>query len=83
MSRKTEARLTPLFPIGPRRPVTLGDLLDRVLDRGLFLDADLVITLAGVPLIALKLKALIGSVETMSRYGLMGGWEDHVQRRNR
>lgn len=63
--------------------MTLGDLLDRVLDRGLFLDADLVITLAGVPLIALKLKALIGSVETMSRYGLMDGWEDHVQRRNR
>lgn len=49
----------------------LVDLLDRVLDKGLILNADLIISLAGVPLIAVSLNAAIASVETMSQYGLM------------
>lgn len=49
----------------------LVDLLDRVLDKGLILNADLIISLAGVPLIAVSLHAAIASVETMARYGMM------------
>lgn len=49
----------------------LVDLLDRVLDKGLVLNADLIISLAGVPLIAVSLHAAIASVETMAQYGLM------------
>lgn len=47
------------------------DLLDRVLDKGLILNADLIISLAGVPLIAVSLRAAIASVETMQKYGMM------------
>lgn len=50
---------------------TLVDLLDRVLDKGLILDADLIISLAGVPLIAVSLRAAIAGVETMAKYGMM------------
>ncbi|MDP2704463.1 MAG: gas vesicle protein [bacterium] len=50
---------------------TLVDLLDRVLDRGLLINADLIISLAGVPLIAVNIRAAIASVETMLDYGLM------------
>lgn len=50
---------------------TLVDLLDRVLDKGLMLNADLIVSLAGVPLIAVSLRAAIASVETMSKYGMM------------
>ncbi|OGQ57832.1 MAG: gas vesicle protein GvpM [Deltaproteobacteria bacterium RIFCSPLOWO2_02_FULL_50_16] len=50
---------------------TLVDLLDRILDKGLILDADLIISLAGVPLIAVSLYAAIAGVETMARYGMM------------
>jgi len=50
---------------------TLVDLLDRVLDKGLLLNADLIISLAGVPLIAVNIRAAIASVETMLEYGLM------------
>lgn len=50
---------------------TLVDLLDRVLDKGLILDADLIISLAGVPLIAVSLRAAIAGVETMRKYGMM------------
>lgn len=52
----------------------LVDLLDRVLDKGLILNADLIISLAGVPLIAVSLRAAIASVETMTRYGMMRGF---------
>jgi len=50
---------------------TLVDLLDRVLDKGLLINADLIISLAGVPLIAVNIRAAIASVETMLDYGLM------------
>lgn len=50
---------------------TLVDLLDRVLEKGLVVNADLIISLAGVSLIAVSLHAAIASIETMNRYGLM------------
>ncbi len=50
---------------------TLADLLDRVLNKGLVLSADIIISLAGVPLIAVNLRAAIASTETMLEYGLM------------
>ena len=50
---------------------TLVDLLDRVLDKGLVINADVIISLAGVPLIAVNLRAAVASVETMLQYGLM------------
>lgn len=58
------------------RPVRggLADLLERALDRGLVLHADVLITLSGVPLIALNLRLLLASVETMLRYGVMTDW---------
>lgn len=50
---------------------TIVDLLDRILDKGLVLNADLVISLAGVPLLAVCLNTAISSVETMQKYGMM------------
>jgi gas vesicle structural protein len=43
--------------------VTLVDLLDRVVDRGVVVSGDLVITLAGVDLIYLNLRLLLCSAE--------------------
>lgn len=51
--------------------ITLVDLLDRILDKGLIINADLIISVAGVPLIGVKLNAAIASVETMLKYGIM------------
>ncbi|MFH0748317.1 MAG: gas vesicle protein [Candidatus Bathyarchaeota archaeon] len=51
--------------------ITLVDLLDRILDKGLLINADLIISVAGVPLIGVKLNAAIASVETMVKYGIM------------
>jgi len=58
---------------------TLVDLLDRVLDKGLVINADLIISLAGVPLIGVNLRAALAGMETMLQYGLMKEWDEHIR----
>lgn len=57
--------------LAPAYPGTLVDLLDRVLDRGLLINADIIITLAGVPLVGIKLSAAVAGWETMMDYGFL------------
>lgn len=49
------------------KDVTLLEILDRVLDRGVILSGDIVISVADVDLVYLGLRALLSSVETMGR----------------
>lgn len=58
---------------------TLVDLLDRVLDRGLFLRADLVISLAGIPLIGATLSVAVAGTETLLRYGILSDWDEAIR----
>lgn len=50
---------------------TLVDLLDMVLEKGLVIEADVIISVAGIPLIGLNLRAALAGMETMTSYGLM------------
>lgn len=59
----------------PYRRASLSDLLDRVLDKGIILNADLVISLADVPLVGINLRAAIAGMETMVKYGLMRDYD--------
>lgn len=54
----------------------LARLVDVLLDKGVVLDLDLLVTVAGVPLIAVNLRATIAGVETMLDYGVPGVWAD-------
>ncbi len=69
--------------------VTLTDVLDRLLDKGLVLNADVIISVAGIPLIGLTLRAALAGMETMLDYGLMRDWDEATrnmegeQRRNK
>ena len=58
---------------------TLVDLLDRVLDRGLFLRADLVVCMAGIPLIGVSLSVAVAGTETMLKYGVMTDWDQEIR----
>jgi len=49
------------------KDVTLLEILDRVLDKGVVISGDIVISVADVDLIYLGLKVLLSSVETMER----------------
>ncbi len=50
---------------------TLVDLLDRVFDKGVVINADIIISVAGVPLIGVNLRAALAGVETMLKYGML------------
>jgi hypothetical protein len=52
------------------RDVTLLDLADRLLDKGVSISGDVVISVAGVDLIYLSLRALLASVETAMELGV-------------
>jgi len=52
------------------RDSTLVDLIDRVLDKGLVINADITVSVAGVELLGVKLRAALASFETAAKYGL-------------
>jgi hypothetical protein len=54
---------------------TLVDLLDRILDKGLILNADVIIHVAGIPLLGVNLKACLAGMETMLKYGIWQDWD--------
>jgi Zn finger protein HypA/HybF involved in hydrogenase expression len=49
---------------------TLADVIDRVLDKGLVINADICVSVAGVELLGIKIRAAIASFETAAKYGL-------------
>jgi len=53
--------------IAKSKEVTLLEILDRVLNKGVIISGDIVISVADVDLIYLGLKVLLSSVETMER----------------
>lgn len=58
---------------------TLVDLLDRILDKGLIINADLIISVAGIPLLGVNLKAALAGMETMLKYGVMQDWDQKTR----
>ncbi|WP_241175274.1 gas vesicle protein GvpM [Natronolimnobius sp. AArcel1] len=53
----------------------LVDLLDVVLRDGAILRADVIISVADIPLVGLKLTAALAGMETMTEYGLFEEWD--------
>ena len=49
---------------------TLGDAIDKILDKGLVINADIAVSLAGVELLGIKIRAALASFETAAKYGL-------------
>ena len=58
---------------------TLVDLLDRILDKGLVINADIIISVGGIPLLGVNLKAAIAGMETMLKYGVMQAWDEKTR----
>lgn len=77
--REPSARGVGMEPTNDLR-ATLPDLLDALFDKGAYLDIDLVITVAEVPLIGVSLRAAVAGVETMLEYGMLQGWDEQIRR---
>lgn len=64
----------------PSRDGALVDLVDRILAKGVILHADLIISVSGVPLIGVNLKAAIAGMTTMMDYGMMDALDEKVRK---
>jgi hypothetical protein len=49
---------------------TLADVIDRILDKGLIINADIKVNVIGVELLDIRIRAALASFETAARYGL-------------
>jgi gas vesicle structural protein len=63
-----------------RRDLSLVDLLDRILDKGVVINGDITVTIGRVELLSLKINLVIASLETAKRYGIRLPWEPAPKR---
>jgi hypothetical protein len=71
--------------LAPARTQNLADVVERILDKGLVINADIAVSVAGTELLGIKIRATLASFETAARFGLefpsgtnfnASGWKD-------
>jgi Gas vesicle protein len=60
---------------GPREPANLGDILERVLDKGIVIAGDIQVNLLDIELLTIKLRLVIASLDTARDVGI-DWWEN-------
>ncbi|HKR72260.1 MAG TPA: gas vesicle protein GvpJ [Streptosporangiaceae bacterium] len=60
---------------GGRQPANLGDILERVLDKGLVIAGDIQVNLLDIELLTIKLRLVIASLDTARQVGI--DWWEH------
>ena len=60
---------------GDRAPANLGDILERVLDKGLVIAGDIRVNLLDIELLTIKLRLVICSLDTAREVGI-NWWEN-------
>ncbi|HEX6351416.1 gas vesicle protein [Actinophytocola sp.] len=60
---------------GNHAPSNLGDILERVLDKGLVIAGDIRVNLLDIELLTIKLRLIIASLETAKEVGI--DWWEH------
>ncbi len=69
----------------PNKSQNLADVVERILDKGLVINADIAVSVAGTELLGIKIRATLASFETTAKYGLelpsgtnlnAPGWKD-------
>ena len=59
-----------------RSDLSLVDLLDRILEKGVVINGDITVSVGSVELLSVKVNLVIASLETAKRYGLKLPWEE-------
>lgn len=63
-----------LGTVGDHQPANLGDILERVLDKGIVIAGDIRVNLLDIELLTIKLRLVIASLETAREVGI-NWWE--------
>lgn len=64
----------------PSKNNAVVDLIDKILTKGVIINADVIVVVAGIPLIGIKLAAALASIETMLDYGMMEDWDESIRK---
>ena len=56
--------------LAPNKSQNLADVVERILDKGLVINADIAVSVAGTELLGIKIRAALASFETAAKYGL-------------
>lgn len=70
-------------PDPPSDDDAVVDLVDVLLRDGAVLDADVVVSIADIPLVGIKLRAAIAGMTTMTEYGLFEDWDERIREEQR
>jgi hypothetical protein len=62
-------------PVGSSQSTNLGDILERVLDKGLVIAGDIQVNLLDIELLTIKLRLVVASLETAKEVGI--DWWQH------
>jgi len=57
-------------PLSGPQPANLGDILERVLDKGIVIAGDIKVNLLDIELLTIKLRLVIASLETANQVGI-------------
>jgi hypothetical protein len=60
--------------LGAQR-ANIVEFLDRILDKGIVINGDITILVAGTEILSLRINLVIASIETAKRYGIELPWE--------
>lgn len=61
----------------------LVDFIDVLLQEGVIIKADIIITVADIPLIGINLQAAIAGMTTMTEYGVLEEWDKKKREKNK
>lgn len=61
--------MSSLEPINEHQSA-LPDIIDRILEKGLLINADILVSVTGVELLGVRIRAALASFETAAKYGL-------------
>jgi hypothetical protein len=75
MTKPTAAQGTSPLSATNHEPANLGDILERVLDRGIVIAGDIRVNLLDIELLTIKLRLVIASVDTAREIGI--DWWEH------
>ena len=73
ISRQQQGSEESLSSIASRQNVL--DILDRILDKGIVINGEIIVSLMGSELLSLRINLVIASIETAKRYGIELPWE--------
>ena len=69
------AQLYGTSPGGGQAPANLGDILERVLDKGMVIAGDIQVNLLDIELLTIKLRLVVASLDTAREVGI-NWWEN-------